>query len=76
MAKAVSSLVFPIILLVIFCLVEQNIGCEAAFWICDGQCGSKCIKNFGPKATWHCERQTNNCICTFPCGPPFDKTHV
>ncbi|CAH8375873.1 unnamed protein product [Eruca vesicaria subsp. sativa] len=67
MAKATSSLVFPIIFL--------NMGCEAAFWLCDSHCGSKCIANFGPKATWHCERETNNCICTFPC-PTVDKTHI
>ncbi|KAF8084139.1 hypothetical protein N665_0733s0028 [Sinapis alba] len=76
MAKAASSLVFPIIFLIMFGLVEQNMGCDAAFWFCGDHCRSKCKKNFGPKATAHCERQTNLCICTFPCGPPVDKNHI
>ncbi|CAN6847532.1 unnamed protein product [Brassica oleracea] len=74
MAKAASSLMFPIIFLVMLGLVEQSMNCEATFWACGDHCRSKCRATFGPKTTAHCLKQTNQCICTFPC--PVDKTHI
>ncbi|KAG7579823.1 hypothetical protein ISN45_Aa03g039380 [Arabidopsis thaliana x Arabidopsis arenosa] len=76
MAKAASTLVLPIIFLVMFALVEQNMGCTASMGPCekDKSCSAKCRATFGDKANGFCDRSTSTggggeCICVYPCPP-------
>ncbi|ESQ54218.1 hypothetical protein EUTSA_v10027526mg [Eutrema salsugineum] len=77
MAKAPSSLVFPIIFLVMFALVEQNMGCMDVIGTCRyiPDCGGACRVRFGINARGFCDRDgaDGRCICAYPC--PSDKTH-
>ncbi|CAL9240549.1 unnamed protein product [Arabidopsis halleri] len=73
MAKATSSLVVPIIFLVIFAFVEQNMGCndyDVGGNGCD-HCRLRCLKYYPPTRKAEC--QLNRCICIGPC--PDDRPH-
>ncbi|KAL0697915.1 hypothetical protein Bca4012_054037 [Brassica carinata] len=79
MAKATSSLVIPIILVVMFLSVSQNMGrsCVAVIGTNCVNCRIKCYNNYGNLATATCDRsggspQYYRCQCTFPCSPPED----
>ncbi|ESQ54219.1 hypothetical protein EUTSA_v10026709mg [Eutrema salsugineum] len=79
MAKATSLLVLPIIFLVLFALVEQNMGagCMDVLGSCgDFDCTKACKSKHGPIARAFCDRDyaAGRCICTYPC--PGDKTHM
>ncbi|AEE35484.1 Defensin-like protein 175 [Arabidopsis thaliana] len=70
MAKATSSLVVPIIFLVIFALVEQNTGCfdYDVYQPCD-HCRERCLKYYPVTRKAICRK--NHCVCIGPC--PDDK---
>ncbi|CAH8327434.1 unnamed protein product [Eruca vesicaria subsp. sativa] len=75
MAKAIFSVVLPIIFFVMFALVEDSMGCEASLGDCH-ICGIKCSA-YGKGAEAHCDYRYDGgaCICDFPCkeGPPQKK---
>ncbi|CAN7090428.1 unnamed protein product [Brassica rapa subsp. narinosa] len=79
MAKTTSTLVLPIIFLIMFALVEQNVGCIASMGPCEigKSCTTKCKVTFGQMANGYCDRSTGGlgeCVCVYPCPPP--KTHL
>ncbi|KAF3536214.1 hypothetical protein F2Q69_00019884 [Brassica cretica] len=57
MAKAAFSLVLPIIFIVMFCLVDENMGCGQYIGPCPvrGTCDQACKAQFGPKADGICD---------------------
>ncbi|KAF8100943.1 hypothetical protein N665_0213s0008 [Sinapis alba] len=72
MAKTISRLVLPIIFLVMFALVERNMGCTASMGPCEKgkSCTSKCKVTFGEMANGYCDRNTGRlgeCVCVYPC---------
>ncbi|AEE85715.1 Defensin-like protein 173 [Arabidopsis thaliana] len=71
MAKAPSPLVFPIIFLIIFALVEPNMGCIQIIGRCIKipDCSASCRKFLGPHASGYCDNDGagGTCICTYPC---------
>ncbi|ESQ47326.1 hypothetical protein EUTSA_v10028327mg [Eutrema salsugineum] len=72
MAKTASSLVLPIIFLVMFSLVEQNMGCGRYIGPCDviGYCDRACKFVFGPASDGICDISgTKQCACRYPCPP-------
>ncbi|CAN7042651.1 hypothetical protein BRARA_K01677 [Brassica rapa] len=72
MAKSTSSLVVAIIYLMMFSLVEENMGCEVDYGSCKdiGNCEVMCMVKFGSAATGYCVggNETGRCYCDFP-GP-------
>ncbi|AEE35483.1 Defensin-like protein 178 [Arabidopsis thaliana] len=72
MAKATSSLVVPIIFLVIFALVEQNMGCNDYIVgdVCV-HCRERCLRYYPVTRKAECYR--NHCLCIGPC--PDDRPH-
>ncbi|CAG7883260.1 unnamed protein product [Brassica rapa] len=66
MSNAKFSVVFPIIFLIMFALVEDNMGCEASLGDCR-ICGIKC-SYYGRHAEAHCIGGI--CVCDYPCKPP------
>ncbi|ESQ47325.1 hypothetical protein EUTSA_v10028341mg [Eutrema salsugineum] len=86
MAKAASSLVLPIIFLVMF-LVQTNMlnrkmgyptfiyGRFIGPCSVNGKCGRACKFVFGPTANGGCDiAGTKQCICQYPCRN--NKTHT
>ncbi|VVB07964.1 unnamed protein product [Arabis nemorensis] len=78
MAKAASTYVFPIIFLVVFALVEQNMGCTTSIGPCEvgKNCSPKCNAMFGEIVTGFCDRSGGGigiCVCVTPCPPPPPK---
>ncbi|CAH2077518.1 unnamed protein product [Thlaspi arvense] len=76
MAKATSSLVFPINFLVIFALVQQMAACGAIIGSCRDipNCDGSCKAKFGIIASGYCDHVPvgyGACICSKPC--PKDK---
>ncbi|VVB10272.1 unnamed protein product [Arabis nemorensis] len=57
MAKAASTYVLSIIFLVLFALVEQNMGCTASMRPCElgKNCTSQCRVTFGKIASGFCD---------------------
>ncbi|ESQ54222.1 hypothetical protein EUTSA_v10027161mg [Eutrema salsugineum] len=77
MAKTTSSLVLSIIFLMMFSLVEENMGCLAILDDCDLiNCGATCKSRFGPTTNSLClpDGGIRRCVCVYPC--PNDKTHI
>ncbi|VYS53849.1 unnamed protein product [Arabidopsis thaliana] len=78
MAKAASTLVFPIIFLVMFALIEQNMGCMAVLGSCGviTDCSGSCKTKFGQDASGDCDRDggQGTCMCGYPC--PHDKLYM
>ncbi|CAH8274859.1 unnamed protein product [Arabidopsis lyrata] len=78
MAKTASSLVLPIIFLVMFALVAQNMGCMAVLGSCGviSDCSMACKSKFGSNARGYCDRDggSGTCVCVYPC--PADKSHT
>ncbi|KAL0730383.1 hypothetical protein Bca4012_026476 [Brassica carinata] len=72
MGKAISSPVVAIIFLVMFSLVEENMGCQVDYGSCKdiGNCEGLCMIKFGAAATGFCAGgyETGKCLCDFP-GP-------
>ncbi|CAH8350734.1 unnamed protein product [Eruca vesicaria subsp. sativa] len=72
MAKATSSLVVALIFLVMFSLVEENMGCRVDYGSCKDMpnCQVFCQVKFGSAASGSCEGgyETGRCFCDFP-GP-------
>ncbi|CAD5318990.1 unnamed protein product [Arabidopsis thaliana] len=76
MAKASSTLVLSIIFLVMFALVEQNMGCTATMGPCekDKSCSATCRATFGDRANGFCDYSTSSspggeCTCVYHCPP-------
>ncbi|CAF2138207.1 hypothetical protein BRARA_B01567 [Brassica rapa] len=77
MAKTAFSLVLPIIFIVMFCLVDENMGCGQYIGPCPvrGTCDQVCKAQFGPKADGICDfTGTKRCACKYPCMT--DKTRI
>ncbi|EOA18074.1 hypothetical protein CARUB_v10006521mg [Capsella rubella] len=78
MAKAPSSLVLPIIFLLLSVLVEPNMGCIQIIGKCNAipDCSALCWKFLGPNANGYCDNDGagGTCICTYDC--PASKTHI
>ncbi|CAN8326550.1 unnamed protein product [Cochlearia groenlandica] len=67
-----SSLVFSIIFLVMFSLVEENMGCGQFIGKCDvlQDCRRACRFVFGPDADGICDVTGHReCACKYPCKP-------
>ncbi|EOA18297.1 hypothetical protein CARUB_v10006804mg [Capsella rubella] len=73
MTKRTSSFFLPIIFLVMFVLVEQNMGetCTAVLGSCGviPDCSAACKAAFGPTARGFCDRDggAGTCVCLHPC---------
>ncbi|XP_019101013.1 PREDICTED: defensin-like protein 171 [Camelina sativa] len=78
MAKTSSSFVLPIIFLVMFALVEQNMGCMAVLGSCGviTDCSGACKSKFGQDTLSRCDRDggAGTCICSYPCLT--EKPHI
>ncbi|ESQ54221.1 hypothetical protein EUTSA_v10027260mg [Eutrema salsugineum] len=78
MAKITSSLVLPIIFLVILALAEQNMGCMAILGSCAifTDCSGSCKVQFGPNTRGYCDRSggAGTCLCVYIC--PTNETHM
>ncbi|ESQ50389.1 hypothetical protein EUTSA_v10002176mg [Eutrema salsugineum] len=77
MAKTAFTLVLPIIFLVMFALVKENMGCSTTIGPCEvgKNCSPKCWHRFGDFASGYCDRSSGRpgvCVCIYPCTPPLD----
>ncbi|ESQ54215.1 hypothetical protein EUTSA_v10026917mg [Eutrema salsugineum] len=78
MAKSTSSIVIPIIFLVMF-FVEQNMGCLTSIGMCTmdvKDCDASCKSKFGQKATGLCtlKKELGQCLCSHHCSA--DRAHT
>ncbi|KAF3489779.1 hypothetical protein F2Q69_00057686 [Brassica cretica] len=69
MIKITSSLVFPMICIIMFSLVEQNMSCLTILDERGVTCGATCKDRFGPatRSLFEPDGGIWRCVCIYPC---------